>query len=361
MKKKPIVGITMGDPFGNGAEVTAKALNYCEIYNVCRPVVIGDQCCMERALQTVKKTTGAHLVLHVIRNIDDAKFQYGTIDIMNLGLVSDKSLPDFKSDEQPKPYGIGPCKEGGEAAFQYVKKVIELAMDGQVDATVTNAISKEAINMAGHHFSGHTEIYAYYTNTKKYAMMLAHEDLRVIHVSTHVSLREACNRVKRERVLDCIRMGNEACKALGITTPKIAVAGLNPHCGENGMFGTEEKEEIQPAIDEALLEGICIPDKKPVPPDSVFSKAIGGWYDIVVAMYHDQGHIPLKVKGFVFNREKKQWDAVAGINVTLGIPIIRVSVDHGTGYDMAGNGLSNELSLVNSIEAAVQMANYKNA
>ena len=201
-----------------------------------------------------------------------------------------------------------------------------------------------------------TEIYAEYTHTDKYTMMLAHEDLRVVHVSTHVSLRQACDKVKKDRVLEVIRIANDACKAIGIENPKIGVAGLNPHCGENGLFGTEEIEEIQPAIDEAMAEGINIPEKKPTPPDSIFSKAIGGWYDIVVAMYHDQGHIPLKVKGFVYNKELKKWDAVAGVNVTLGIPVIRVSVDHGTGFDLAGKGESNELSLVNSIDYATKLA-----
>ena len=190
-------------------------------------------------------------------------------------------------------------------------------------------------------------------------MMLAHEDLRVIHVSTHVSLREACDRCKKDRVLDVIRIANEGCKALGIKEPKIGVAGLNPHCGENGMFGREEIEEIQPAIDEALSEGINIPEKAPTPPDTVFSKALGGWYDIVVVMYHDQGHIPLKVKGFVYNKELKKWDAVAGVNVTLGLPIIRASVDHGTGEGHAGDGSANELSLVNAMDYAIRMANAK--
>ena len=209
----------------------------------------------------------------------------------------------------------------------------------------------------GHtHFDGHTEIYATYTNTKKYTMMLAHDDLRVVHVSTHVSLRQACDKVKKERVLECIRIANNACKAIGIQEPKIGVAGLNPHCGENGMFGVEEIEEIQPAINEAMEEGINIPEKKPTPPDSIFSKAIGGWYDIVVAMYHDQGHIPLKVEGFKYNKDLKKWDAVSGINVTLGIPIIRVSVDHGTGFDLAGTGECNQISLVNSIDYAIRLA-----
>jgi 4-hydroxythreonine-4-phosphate dehydrogenase len=192
-------------------------------------------------------------------------------------------------------------------------------------------------------------------------MMLAHENLRVAHVSTHVSLREACDRVKKDRVLEVIRLANEGMKDLGIENPKIGVAGLNPHCGENGMFGTEEIKEIQPAIDQAMAEGINIPEKAPTPPDTVFSKALGGWYDIVIVMYHDQGHIPLKVKGFVYNHEKKAWDAVAGINVTLGLPIIRASVDHGTGFGHAGSGHANALSLTNAIDYAIQLGKARKA
>ena len=185
-------------------------------------------------------------------------------------------------------------------------------------------------------------------------MMLAHENLRVVHVSTHVSLREACDRVKKDRVLEVIRIANQACKELGIENPKIGVAGLNPHSGENGMFGREEIDEIIPAINLANEEGINA--EGPVPPDTVFSKARGGWYDIVVAMYHDQGHIPLKVVGFVYNQKEQKWDAVAGVNITLGLPIIRTSVDHGTAFDQAGKGIANELSLTNAIEYAIVMA-----
>jgi len=249
--------------------------------------------------------------------------------------------------------------EAGEAAFQYVKKVIELANADEIDGTVTNALNKEAINVAGHHFSGHTEIYAHYTETKKYCMMLAHQNMRVTHVSTHVSLREACNRVKKERVLDVIRMSYTACKDLGIENPRVAVAGLNPHCGENGLFGDEEIREITPAIEAARAEGIDA--SGPYPPDSVFSKLRGGWYDIVVCMYHDQGHIPLKVVGFVYNQEAGKWDAVEGINLTLGLPIVRVSVDHGTAFDQAGTGMANELSLMNAIDYATRLSRSRKA
>ena len=227
-------------------------------------------------------------------------------------------------------------------------------MAGEIDGTVTNAFNKEAVNLAGHHYSGHTEIYADFTGTKKYTMMLAHENLRVVHVSTHVALREACDRVKKDRVLEVIRIAHQACKDLGIENPKVGVAGLNPHSGENGMFGREEIEEIIPAIGEAVKEGINA--EGPVPPDTVFSKARGGWYDIVVAMYHDQGHIPLKVVGFVYNENEKKWDAVAGVNITLGLPIVRSSVDHGTAFDQAGLGIANELSLMNATDYGVKLA-----
>lgn len=355
--KKPILGITMGDPFGNGPEITVRALADETVYDRCRPLVVGDAASMEYAAAVYNKLTGASIQIHPVQSVQEARFLFGEIDVLSLGIVKAEDIP-CKADE-PKPFGLGATALGGEAAFQYVKRVIELALAGEVDATVTNALSKEAINMAGHHFSGHTEIYAHYTNTDKYTMMLAHEDLRVVHVSTHVSLREACDRVKKPRVLEVIRIADAGCRALGIEKPRVAVAGLNPHCGENGLFGTEEIEEIQPAIDEAMAEGICIPDKKPTPPDTVFSKAIGGWYDLVVCMYHDQGHIPLKVKGFVYNREEKHWDAVAGVNVTLGLPIIRASVDHGTGFGHAGSGSANALSLVNAMDYAIRMANAK--
>ena len=197
-------------------------------------------------------------------------------------------------------------------------------------------------------------MYAAYTNTKKYTMMLAHGDLRVVHVSTHVSLREACDRVKKDRVLEVIQIAWQACRDLGIDCPRVGVAGLNPHSGENGLFGREEIEEIIPAIEAARAQGIDADG--PEPPDTVFSKARGGWYDIVVAMYHDQGHIPLKLLGFVYNRECGAWDAVEGVNITLGLPIVRVSVDHGTAFDQAGSGQASPSSLINAIDYAARLA-----
>lgn len=342
MNNRPVLGITMGDPASIGPEITVKALSDPKVYEKCAPLIVGDADVMEEAVKIV----GKDIKIHVVNDVKDAIFTYGTIDVYDMDLV------DIKKLER----GVV-SKMAGHAAFEYVKKVIELAMNHEIDATVTNALNKEAMNLAGHHFSGHTEIYAEYTNTDKYTMMLAHENLRVVHVSTHVSLREACDRVKKERVLEVIRIADQACKELGIENPKIGVAGLNPHSGENGMFGREEIEEISPAIEQAKEEGILADG--PVPPDTVFSKARGGWYDIVVAMYHDQGHIPLKVVGFVYDQEKQKWDAVAGVNITLGLPIIRASVDHGTAFDQAGKGVANELSLVNAMDYAIKMAGNK--
>ena len=195
------------------------------------------------------------------------------------------------------------------------------------------------------------------TGTKSYTMLLVHENLRVVHVSTHVSLRQACDLVKKPRVLEVIRIADQACRQMGIQKPKIGVAGLNPHSGENGLFGKEEIEEIIPAITEAIDEGILA--EGPVPPDSLFPKARGGWYDIVVAMYHDQGHIPLKVAGFVYDREHGKWETVSGVNITLGLPIIRTSVDHGTAFDQAGKGTASEASLLNAIEYAALLAGHQ--
>ena len=342
--ERPIIGITMGDPAGNGPEITVKALGDPSLYERCKPLVVGDAKMIDQARTFVKRED---LKVHPVSSVDEALFEYGTIDVYHLDLVKD--VKEFKIGEV--------SEEGGNAAFRSVVKVIGLAMNHEVDATVTNALNKEAMNLAlskeGKHFDGHTEIYATYTGTKKYCMMLAHKDLRVAHVSTHVSLREACDRVKKDRVLEVIELGYEACKTMGIEEPRIAVAGLNPHAGEHGLFGREEIDEIIPAIEAAKEKGINVTG--PCPPDSVFSEALGGWYDLVVVMYHDQGHIPLKTVGFVYDREKQSWKAVEGVNITLGLPIIRTSVDHGTGFALAGKGTSNELSLTNAIDYAIKL------
>ena len=337
---KKIIGITMGDPASIGPEISAKVLVDKEIYDRCNPLIIGDASTMRKALELIGKED---FQVNAIKDVEDAVFTYGTIDVYDLE-NADMNLI--------KPGLVS--KEAGEASFQYVDKVIDLALEGKIHATVTNAFNKEAINLAGYNYSGHTEFYAEKTKTEKYTMLLAHENLRVLHVSTHVSLREACDLVKKDRVYDLIVIGEEFCKKIGIEKPKIAVAGLNPHSSENGLFGHEEMEEIIPAIQLAKEKGIDVDG--PVPPDTVFSKAYGGMYDIVVAMYHDQGHIPLKVLGFVYDKERQVWKEISGVNITLGLPIIRTSVDHGTAFGKAWKGTASELSLKNAIDYAIRLS-----
>lgn len=337
---KPIIGITMGDPASIGPELSIRALADAALYDRCRPLIVGDAAIIRRAMAIPGMP---QLTIHPIQQVAEASFTPGVMDIIDMGCCTPEEIP------------VGEISaKAGNAAFAYVRRVIDLAMQGEVDATVTNALNKEALNLAGHHFSGHTEIYAHYTGTRHYTMMLAHEDIRIVHVSTHVSLREACDRVKKARVLEVIRIADKACRDMGIAAPRIGVAGLNPHCGEGGLFGREEIDEIIPAVEAARAEGIDA--QGPIPPDTVFSKARGGWYDMVVAMYHDQGHIPLKLLGFVFDRDSCQWQAVSGVNITLGLPIIRASVDHGTAFDQAGHGTASELSLMNAIGYAIDFA-----
>jgi 4-hydroxythreonine-4-phosphate dehydrogenase len=338
---KPILGITMGDPSGIGPEITIKALSDAKIYDSCRPLVVGDARVMEKAAREAVKRSD--ITIHPVASVAECRFEPGTIDVYDLRNVDVGRLKIGQVDAM-----------SGDAAFTSVKKVIELALAGEIDATITNPLNKEALNAAGHHYAGHTEIYAGLTGTKDYSMMLADGALRVVHVSTHVALREACDRVKKERVLKVIELAHNTCKSLGIAAPRIAVAGLNPHAGENGMFGREEIEEITPAIDAAKGRGINAAG--PIAPDTVFAKAHGGLYDIVVAMYHDQGHIPLKVLGFQYDGTSGKWQAVNGVNITLGLPIIRSSVDHGTAFGHAWQGSANESSLVNAIEYGVKLA-----
>ncbi|MFX3617354.1 MAG: 4-hydroxythreonine-4-phosphate dehydrogenase PdxA [Sporolactobacillus sp.] len=336
----PIIAITMGDPASIGPEISLKVFHDRKLYEKCRPLLVGDKNVLEKVISVLPHLK---LSINAINNATEAQFKYGTMDVLDMGLIDTNQLKFGQVS-----------KMSGEAAFQYVRKVIDLAMNKEVDATVTNALNKEAMNLAGHHFAGHTEIYAHYTNTKNYTMMLAHNHLRVVHISTHVSLRRATELVTKERVLEVINIANSAMKQLGIIEPKIGVAGLNPHSSENGLFGTEEEEEIIPAINEARQQGINVTG--PVPPDTIFPKALGGWYDIVVAMYHDQGHIPLKLVGFKFNEKTQKWDNVSGVNITLGLPIIRTSVDHGTAYDQSLKGTANEISLSNAIDYAIRLA-----
>jgi len=329
----------MGDPSGIGPEIAAKASAERAVYDISKPLIVGDANVMKQAVDIV----GVDVEVQPVSGIAEAKFQHGSADVIDLKNVDANSLERGKVSAM-----------AGRAAFQAVKKAIELALADLVDATVTAPINKQALNLAGHHFSGHTQIYAHYTRTRDYAMMLVEDDLRVVHVSTHVSLRQACDLVKRERVLKVIQLAADACRRLGIESPRVGVAGLNPHASDGGLFGWEEEMEIIPAIGAAKSLGIRADG--PVPPDTLFSKARGGCYDVVVAMYHDQGHIPSKLLTFTWNRRKNTWDSVRGVNITLGLPIIRTSVDHGTAFDRAGKGTASADSLIAAIRYAAKMA-----
>jgi 4-phospho-D-threonate 3-dehydrogenase / 4-phospho-D-erythronate 3-dehydrogenase len=335
----PIIGISMGDPGGIGAEICAKALALPEMYAICRPIVVGDADIVADAVRFSKLT----LEVAACRKVGAAGFNFGTIDVLDL-----QRLPLAQVRHKEVTAG-----QGG-ASFDYVAKLIELAMAGEIDATVTGPINKAALNAAGHHYAGHTEIYADRTRTRNYSMMLAEGNFRVAHVSTHVSLREACERVKKERVLNVIRLAHHALRQLGIQAPRIAVAGLNPHCGEGGLFGTEDDQEIAPAVAAARAEQIAADG--PLPADTVFSKMRGGMYDLVVVMYHDQGHIPTKLMGFQYDAATGTWGQMAGVNVTLGLPIIRVSVDHGAAFGKAGEGRASPQSMIEAIKLAARLA-----
>jgi len=329
----------MGDPAGIGPEIAVKALAHKKTSDLCRPVIFGDTGVIQQAVNI----TGQKLDVHPVEDISKAKFKPGSIDILELKKVDVTKL---------KPGNVSP--EAGAVAFDAIKAVIDHALKGKIDATVTCPIHKEALNLAGHHFAGHTEIYAHLTNTKDYAMLLMEQNLRIVHVSTHTSLRQACDLVKKQRIIKVIELGEDACKKLGIANPRIGVAGLNPHASDGGLFGSEENDEITPAIEAAKAAGIDA--EGPIPADTLFAKAKAGSYDLVVAMYHDQGHIPLKLLGFDWNEKEQKWEAITGVNITLGLPIVRTSVDHGTAFDIAGKGIASEKSLLTAIEYAVKLA-----
>jgi 4-hydroxythreonine-4-phosphate dehydrogenase len=340
--QKPIIGITMGDPASIGPEIAIKALLNDSIHAICRPLLVGDAGVFNDIVQRLKLPA----TVNAISKVQDAAFKKGTVDVFDLKNVDLNKLVFGEISAM-----------AGNASFEAVKKVIDLALAGDVDATVTGPINKKSINEAGHHFAGHTEIYAHYTGTKKYAMLLVEENMRVIHVSTHVSLREACDLVKKDRIIQVIELLHNGILSLGATNTKIGVAGLNPHAGDSGLFGTEDDGEIKPAVEEARKMGYDVDG--PVPADTLFSKAATGTYGGIVAMYHDQGHIPFKLTGFKWNAEKKQMDSVKGVNITMGLPIIRTSVDHGTAFEIAGKGIASPDAMVLAIEAAVQLSKHR--
>lgn len=339
-KRKPTIAITTGDPAGIGPEITVKAIEQGRKWIQRRviPVVISDARVMVQALQIAR----SDLKIHVVKNLDEAVKEGPIINVLDMENVKMNRLKYGK---------VGAM--AGKAAYEYIVKAAELARAGLIRAIVTGPVSKEAINKAGLPFTGHTELLANLLGTKEYAMMLAHGPFRVTHVTTHSSLREACNKVKKKRVLSVIRLTHQTMKKLGIDNPRIAVAGLNPHAGEDSLFGDEDRKEIAPAVEMAKREGIMA--EGPIPPDTVFTKLRGRLYDVVVVMYHDQGHIPVKLLGFTVKKGGKDWSQMGGINMTMGLPVIRTSVDHGVAFGKAGEGRANPESMLDAIKLAIQL------
>lgn len=330
-EKKLRIGITMGDPAGIGPEVIVKALSHPAIYRQAVPVVIGDA----RILRRARGFVGAEVEIRPIARPPEARGRFGEVEVLDLRNISPEACP---------PGALS--AEAGRVAVEYVFKAVDLALAGELDAVVTAPLNKEAMQLAGHRFAGHTEIFAERTGTENYSLMLVVGRLRVLHLSTHLPLQEACRLVKKDRVLQVIRLASQVGAELGFPRPRIAVAGLNPHAGEGGLFGREEIEEIAPAVSAARADGIEV--SGPLPPDTLFYRASKREFDFVVAMYHDQGHIPLKLHGFD-----------RGVNATVGLPIIRTSVDHGTAFGIAGKGIANPRSMLEAIRLAIRLARHR--
>jgi 4-hydroxythreonine-4-phosphate dehydrogenase len=327
-RDKVRIGITMGDPAGIGPEIILKALAQQAIYRRAIPLVIGDGTVLERAGGYVR----APVSIRRIGSAGEVPGRFGEVAVLDLKNVDlDQCPPGLLS------------AAAGRAAVEYVLKAIDLAKAEELDAVVTAPLNKEAMHLAGYRFAGHTEILAERTGSRHYALMLVGGRLRVLHVSSHVPLREAVRLVTKDRVLEVIRLAHEAGGGWGLQRPRIAVAGLNPHAGEQGLFGQEEREEIAPAVAAARTEGIDATG--PLPPDTLFYRAARGEFDFVIAMYHDQGHIAVKLRHFG-----------QAVNVTVGLPIIRTSVDHGTAFDIAGKGIASPRSLVEAVRVAVRLA-----
>ena len=332
MITKPVIGITMGDGAGVGPEIIMKALGDKAVYEGCRPFVIGDAKMLVRAAGVVQ----SKLQIRAIHALSEAEYAYGVVDCLDLNL-----LP------ADLPFGqVSP--EAGHAAFMYLKQAIELANEGQIDAICTAPLNKEALHKGGHIYPGHTEILADLTGTKDFSMMLSAPKLKVIHVTTHVGIIDAVKMIEPQRVYNVILMAHETLQKAGYEKPRIAVCGINPHAGENGLFGYgEEEEKVVPAVERAQQEGIEV--QGPLPADTLFFRTTRGDFDIVVAMYHDQGHGPVKVLGLE-----------AGVNITVGLPIIRTSVDHGTAFDIAGKGIADEQSIKEALRQAIELAPKRN-
>ncbi len=327
-QQRPVIGVTMGDASGIGPETAAKALAERSVYDLCKPVVLGTSWVIEDAV----KLAGAPLAVRPIASVDEAVGEYGTIDVLE--------FDNLRRDEVV----VGQVSAGsGRAAVEYIEEAARLAISGAVDAIVTCPINKEAVHAAGFHDDiGHQEILARVAGSKQMATMLMTEGLRVLHLSTHKPLIEAARYVTKENVLTKLHLAQDYLSRWGMGHAKIAVAGLNPHGGEGGMLGREEIDEIAPAVEAAREAGIDA--LGPFPADSIFYRAIAGEFDVVLALYHDQGHIAIKVHNFEDS-----------VTANLGLPFVRTSVDHGTAFDIAGKGIANHRSLVRAIETAITL------
>jgi len=350
--ERPLLAVTMGDPAGVGPEVVVSALSRRAVREVCRAAIIGDSRILARAATILGKRFRPRLV-----GANEVATCSERVCLLDLG----------NADPDQIAFGRVSAR-AGRAAADYIERAVELAKSGAVSGIVTAPINKEALRTAGVRFPGHTEMLAALCEVSQVAMMLVAGNMRVSHVTTHVSLREACELIEQGRVLEVIRLTHEAVARMGVARPRIGVAGLNPHAGEGGLFGDEEICEIAPAVEAAKAAGIEAAG--PFPPDTVFARHRAGEFDAVVAMTHDHGHIAVKTVGFTpavgracpcppsGHQGRRQAPAlrVAGVNVTLGLPIIRTSVDHGTAFDLAGKGVADDTSMIEALRLAAQMA-----
>jgi 4-hydroxythreonine-4-phosphate dehydrogenase len=328
LQPRPIIAITMGDASGVGPEVIIKALLSRPIYDICRPLVFGAGTVMAEEIRSLDSP----LKLNNVADVDDLRGQYGTVDLLDLHNLDLKEVATGRV-----------CPPCGKAAMEYLARAAGLVLENKVDALVTAPINKEATRQAGYGDTGHLEFLARTSHATEYATMLVSGTLRVVHLTTHYSLKEACTLVTKERVLARLKLTSESFRKWGIARLRIGVAALNPHGGEGGLFGSEEIEQIIPAVKEARSLGIDA--RGPFPADSIYVRAISGEFDVVLAMYHDQGHIPVKVHGFE-----------ESISVALGLPFVRTSVDHGTAFDIAGRGVASSRSIEEAIKMAVSLA-----
>lgn len=327
---RPIIAITMGDAAGVGPEIIMKCLAHAELYQRCRPIVIGDAERLSLAGEIVDTTLKIRALTP--EQVDRAGYEYGTVDCIDLHLIP-ADLPFGK---------ISPI--AGDASFRYMEIAARLASSGKVGAICTAPLNKEALHAGGHKYPGHTEMLADLVGVKEVSMMLTTPKMRVLHVTTHIGLIDAIAKIEPGLVQRTIARGHDALAKAGIANPRIGVCAINPHAGENGLFGHgEEAEKIVPAIEACLRKGWKV--EGPLPADTLFFRAQRGDFDLVVAMYHDQGHGPVKVLGLE-----------AGVNITIGLPVVRTSVDHGTAFDIAGKGIADERSLIQAMLAAIQLA-----